>query len=62
MKTLRTFFALASPFWRDRQQWLAWVMLLSVIGMGLMLVQINVLINTWSKTFYDTLAEFDTRA
>jgi putative ATP-binding cassette transporter len=61
MKTLRTFFTLASPFWRDRRQWLAWVMLLSVIGMGLMLVQINVLINTWSKTFYDTLAEFDTQ-
>ncbi|MCD5970074.1 ABC transporter ATP-binding protein/permease [Pseudomonas quasicaspiana] len=61
MKTLRTFFALASPYWRDRRQWLEWVMLLSVIGMGLMLVQINVLINTWSKTFYDTLAEFDTQ-
>lgn len=35
MKTLRTFFVLASPFWRDRRQWLEWVMLLSVIGMGL---------------------------
>ncbi|UXZ95418.1 ABC transporter ATP-binding protein/permease [Pseudomonas phytophila] len=61
MKTLRTFLALASPYWRDRKQWLEWVMLLSVIAMGLMLVQINVLINTWSKTFYDTLAEFDTQ-
>lgn len=60
MKTLRTFLRLASPFWRSRQQWQAWLMLLSVIGMGLLIVQINVLINAWSKTFYDTLGEFKT--
>lgn len=60
MKTLRTFLFLASPFWRSRQQWQAWLMLLSVIGMGLLIVQINVLINAWSKTFYDTLGEFKT--
>ncbi|MDE1169142.1 MAG: ABC transporter ATP-binding protein/permease [Pseudomonas sp.] len=62
MNTLRTFIALASPFWRSRQQWLAWLMLASLIGMGLLLVQINVLINAWSKTFYDTLGQFDTDA
>lgn len=61
MKTLKTFYALASPYWLDRRQWLAWVLLASVIGMGLLVVQINVLINAWSKTFYDTLGEFNTR-
>lgn len=60
MKTLKTFYRLASPYWLDRRQWLSWVLLASVIGMGLLVVQINVLINAWSKTFYDTLGEFKT--
>ncbi|CAM3603656.1 Inner membrane ABC transporter ATP-binding protein YddA [Pseudomonas reidholzensis] len=60
MNTLRRFYRLSRPFWQDRQQWLAWLMLAAVIGLGLLIVQINVLINSWSKTFYDTLASFDT--
>lgn len=62
MKTLRAFYRLSRPFWASRQQWLAWVMLGGVIGMGLLVVQINVWINAWSKTFYDTLGAFDTDA
>lgn len=60
MNTLRRFYRLSRPFWQDRQQWQAWLMLATVIGLGLLVVQINVLINSWSKTFYDTLAAFDT--
>lgn len=60
MNTLRTFFRLSRPFWHDRRQWVAWLTLAAVIGLGLLVVQINVLINSWSKTFYDTLAAFDT--
>ncbi|MDR6712263.1 putative ATP-binding cassette transporter [Pseudomonas hunanensis] len=59
MNTLRAFYRLSRPFWQDRQHWLAWVMLAAIIGLGLLIVQINVLINRWSKTFYDTLAAFD---
>lgn len=62
MKSLRTFYRLAAPFWRQRSQWLGWLMLAGIIGMGLLLVQINVLINAWSKSFYDTLSAFDTPA
>ncbi|WP_369989218.1 ABC transporter ATP-binding protein/permease [Pseudomonas xanthosomatis] len=62
MNTLRTFYRLSLPFWRDRGQWQAWLMLAAVIGLGLLVVQINVLINSWSKTFYDTLTAFDTHA
>lgn len=62
MKILGTFCALARPYWLDLRQWLSWVLLLSVIGMGLLVVQINVWINAWSKTFYDTLGEFNTQA
>ncbi|MGA6108859.1 ABC transporter ATP-binding protein/permease [Pseudomonas solani] len=60
MKTLRSFFTLARPFWGDRRQWQAWLMLATVIGLGLLVVQINVLINAWSKVFYDTLGAFRT--
>ncbi|MCE1116393.1 MULTISPECIES: ABC transporter ATP-binding protein/permease [Pseudomonas] len=62
MNTLRIFYRLCRPFWRDRGQWKAWLMLAAVIGLGLLVVQINVLINSWSKTFYDTLTAFDTSA
>ncbi len=62
MSTLRRFYRLSRPFWHDRGQWKAWLMLAAVIGLGLLVVQINVLINSWSKTFYDTLAAFDTHA
>ncbi|MBK5000812.1 ABC transporter ATP-binding protein/permease [Pseudomonas sp. S31] len=60
MSTLGSFYRLGRPFWASRRQWPAWVMLTAVIGLGLLVVQINVLINSWSKTFYDTLAAFDT--
>lgn len=62
MNSLRTFYRLAAPFWRNRTQWRGWLLLASIIGLGLFLVQINVWINSWSKTFYDTLGEFKTDA
>jgi len=62
VSTLRRFYRLSRPFWCERRQWPAWLMLATVIGLGLLVVQINVLINHWSKTFYDTLAAFDTAA
>ncbi|MEE4632961.1 ABC transporter ATP-binding protein/permease [Pseudomonas alliivorans] len=62
MNTLRTFYRLAAPYWLDRRQWLSWVLLASVIGLGLLVVQVNVLINTWSKTFFDALGGFNTGA
>ncbi|MGE7990062.1 ABC transporter ATP-binding protein/permease [Pseudomonas sp. NPDC089554] len=62
MNTLRIFYRLSQPFWRQRSQWPAWLMLAAVIGLGLLVVRINVLINSWSKTFYDTLSAFDTAA
>ncbi|RGP54111.1 ABC transporter ATP-binding protein/permease [Pseudomonas abyssi] len=62
MRLLRIFWRLIAPFWLDKRNWQAWVLLASTIGLGLGIVQINVLINAWSKTFYDTLGEFDTTA
>ena len=62
MKLLRNFLRLVGPYWLDRRNWQSWLLLASIIGLGLGIVQINVRINAWSKTFYDTLGEFDTNA
>lgn len=62
MMTLRLFFALARPFWTSRAGWPGWLLLGAVFAMGVGIVQVNVYINAWSKTFYDTLATFDGNA
>lgn len=62
MKTLGLFFALARPFWGSRAGWPGWALLALALAMGAGLVQVNVYINEWSKTFYDTLATFDGKA
>lgn len=59
MKTLHLFFALARPFWGSRAGLPGWALLALVFAMGAGLVQVNVYINEWSKTVYDTLATFD---
>jgi len=59
MKTLRLFFNLSRPFWASRAGWPGWLLLASIFAMGVGIVQVNVYINAWSKTFYDTLATFD---
>ncbi|WP_161865655.1 ABC transporter ATP-binding protein/permease [Pseudomonas yangonensis] len=62
MNTLRMFFSLARPFWASRASWPGWALLALALTMGIGLVQINVYISEWSKTFYDTLATFDVNA
>ena len=62
MNLIRQFFTLARPFWCSRAGWSGWALLALVFAMGAGLVQVNVYINEWSKTFYDTLATFDADA
>lgn len=62
MNTLRLFFKLARPFWGSRAGWPGWALLALALAMGAGLVQVNVYISEWSKTFYDTLATFDGKA
>ncbi len=59
MRTLHLFLRLSRPFWASRAGWPGWLLLASVFAMGIGIVQVNVYINAWSKTFYDTLATFD---
>ncbi|RLM08778.1 ABC transporter ATP-binding protein/permease [Gibbsiella quercinecans] len=51
--------ALCRPFWGKAHHWQAWLFLLICIGMGMSIVYLNVLINAWSKAFYDALGAFN---
>ncbi|KAA9002528.1 ABC transporter ATP-binding protein/permease [Affinibrenneria salicis] len=50
---------LCREFWGRAQSWQAWLFLLLILAMGMSIVYLNVLINNWSKTFYDALGEFN---
>lgn len=56
----RRLYLLCKPFWTNKQNWLAWLVLSVVIGIGSIIAFINVKINEWSKTFYDVLASLET--
>lgn len=60
MQTLRHFYFLIRPYWFNRQQWLAWVILSLVLGLSLAIISIGVYINEWNKAFYDALTNFET--
>ncbi|MEH2919545.1 ABC transporter ATP-binding protein/permease [Samsonia erythrinae] len=58
-KMATQFVDLCRPFWGGKRSWQAWLLLLVTISMGGTIVYLNVLINEWSKSFYDALGEFD---
>lgn len=59
MKTLRYFYQLAAPYWLNKKNWQAWLLLALVIGFALFIIRVGVYINTWNKEFYDAIADFD---
>ncbi|ATA25198.1 ABC transporter ATP-binding protein [Brenneria goodwinii] len=50
---------LCRSFWWGAGSWKAWLLLLVAVSMGGMIVYLNVLINEWSKAFYDALGAFN---
>jgi len=60
MSALRDFWVLARPFWGRRTHYAAWLLLTTIIVIGLLLVQLNVWFSYWNKEFYDALAVVDT--
>ena len=59
-QTLRETWRLASPFfWSPEERWAARLMLGSIIAMNLMMVGGDVLLNTWRRSFYNSLQEKD---
>ena len=52
---LRDAWRLAVPFFRSEERWVARLLLGSVIGLSLLSVAIDVLLNSWRGAFYDSL-------
>lgn len=46
-------------YWLSKQRWSDWLIVTVLVLLGLAVVWINVRINEWSKSFYDTLAAFE---
>ena len=53
---------LAAPYWRGEERRRAWLLLLSVIGLNLALVAMNVLLSYWNREFFNALQARDAEA
>lgn len=66
MKGLGPFLAdawyLARPYFRSEEKWSARLLLLVIIGMNLLLVGMDVVLNFWNGAFYDALQNKDESA
>lgn len=58
-KKLAAVWDLSRVFWGGKQSWSAWALLALIVSLGGAIVWLNVLINDWSKSFYDALGEFN---
>ena len=63
MSTTRTFlgdlWALTRPYWQSEERWSACGLLAAVVGLNLGLVYINVRLNYWQNSFYNSLQDKD---
>jgi vitamin B12/bleomycin/antimicrobial peptide transport system ATP-binding/permease protein len=58
-RLLRNAWALTRPYWFSEDRWAARGLLLVVIALNLGIVFINVLLNRWNNTFYNSLQDKD---
>jgi len=56
-RLLRNAWALTRPYWFSEDRWAAWGLLLAVVTLNLGIVFINVLLNKWNNTFYNSLQD-----
>lgn len=56
---LKNFYSLSKPYWGRKSNWLAWLIVSVVIGIGSVITYLNVQISNWSKGFYDALSNFE---
>ena len=55
LQTLRRIGRLSAPYFRSEEKWKAWGLLIGVVALNLGTVYVTVLINDWSRVFYDAL-------
>ena len=58
-RLLKNAWALTRPYWFSEDRWAAWGLLLAVVTLNLGIVFINVLLNKWNNTFYNSLQDKD---
>jgi putative ATP-binding cassette transporter len=56
-RLLKSAWAITRPYWFSEDRWAAWGLLLAVISLNLGIVFINVLLNKWNNTFYNSLQD-----
>jgi vitamin B12/bleomycin/antimicrobial peptide transport system ATP-binding/permease protein len=56
---LKAFWALTKPYWVSKQRAKALTLLVTVVGLALMLVWLEVQFNFWNNDFYNTLQDKD---
>lgn len=55
---LKQFYWFLKDYWFRKDNLLSWLILIVLVALGFSVVEINVRINEWSKSFYDTLEAF----
>lgn len=53
--SMRQFLEIARPYWVSDDKRMGWLLLLSVLGMNLALIWINVRLNFWNRDFFNAL-------
>ncbi|MDQ2801925.1 MAG: ABC transporter ATP-binding protein/permease, partial [Pseudomonadota bacterium] len=56
---LRDAWRLTAPYFRSEERWRARGMLAAIIGLNLLLVAVNVILNQWRGAFYNSLQDKD---
>jgi putative ATP-binding cassette transporter len=58
-KILRDAWRIAKPYWVSEERWAARGLLTAIVTLSLLMVWINVRLNTWRNDFYNTLQNYD---
>lgn len=56
-----TAWSLIKPYWVSEERWIAWSLLVAIIVMNLLVVYINVRLNSWNADFYNALQNKDVK-
>src|ERR1700736_122829 len=56
-RLLREAWAMAAPYWRSEDRWVARGLLVVVVALNLGIVYLNVLLNQWNNGFYNALQD-----
>jgi vitamin B12/bleomycin/antimicrobial peptide transport system ATP-binding/permease protein len=58
-QALRDAWRLAKPYWVSEEKWIAWALLVLVVGLNLGQVGLSVLFNYWRNAFYTAIQNYD---